>query len=136
MKNVRWGIKWGLVFASVLSGYVLLLYVLRGAVAFDRVGTSVWGVVLFYFSAGIVAGGLVGILRPIATSRLNYVLVATIGTIPVITGAIVAVHGLSFKRWPGGLLFGILAYSVFMGVVMGSWAWNRRQRTNPSSVSE
>src|SRR5271156_3860771 len=108
IRNVRWGVGWGVGIAGVLSVFVLLSYIVHGRASFDRLGTSVWAVILFYFAAAVVAGGLVGMLRPIATSRGKYILVAVVAFVPVSMGVTVTLYGM---RWPPGWLFFTGGYS-------------------------
>lgn len=69
--NLRTGIEWGISFAAVYSGYVGLLWLIRGDVPFRAASTTVLEVVVAYCLAGLLGGALFGLLLPLGQRWLG-----------------------------------------------------------------
>lgn len=88
------GIKWGLMFASVLSLFVTAVYLFGGSAPFSAKGVTWAQVVLLYFAGGIVGGALVGLLLPLAsTTTLGAGFVGWLASIPIGAGGAMLVSG-------------------------------------------
>ena len=65
------GITTGIVMATLCSGYVTLLVLIRGTDALTPYGASYATIVLGYYAAGAAIGCLVGLMLPLAHSRVG-----------------------------------------------------------------
>jgi len=71
LDNLRWGVRWGLWYASAFSAWVLVLSVIHRSVRWPKYGMTTWGIVGTYYLAALVVGPTVGALRPLANSRIG-----------------------------------------------------------------
>ena len=114
----------GLCFAAFYSAYVCLLYLIRGAAPFERLGTSLIVVIGTYFFGGIAAGVIVGILQPFARWRLGAIGIGIIAAFFVFFGIEVAADGLPW-RWTSDNWITLLALPVLFGTFAGNSFWKR-----------
>jgi hypothetical protein len=127
MKNLRWGLSWGIAFACVLSLYAVGLATVRGTAPFDRVGISLGVAVAVYFGIGLVAGATAGLLRPYGRTRVGAICVGVVTGLPIGVGIQFVLSG-PHRAWPRGALLFAVCYGAGMGGVAGLWAWNRQSR--------
>jgi hypothetical protein len=78
LQRIKTGVGIGLIFASLYSLYMIGLYVIQGEEPFPRMGTTVLTVIATYFSGGITAGAVVGILRPLGRWRLGAIFIGIV----------------------------------------------------------
>ena len=71
MRNVAWGIRGGLVFASCFSLLAIVSYETGNAKVFAEFGVSLGRLLAWYFTCGLAGGLLVGLLRPFAQGRFE-----------------------------------------------------------------
>ncbi len=62
--NLRVGFEWGMAFAVIYSAFVIVLPMFRGSEPFREAHTSLPAVIAAYFAAGLVGGGIFGLLLP------------------------------------------------------------------------
>ena len=94
LANVRWGLRWGLLFATAFSLWVLAASLLRGSFDWPQYGTTTWGVVAAYYVAALIGGTAVGILRPLSNWRIGtFVLGWIVGSL--VYGAVAVVTGIA-----------------------------------------
>lgn len=122
--DIRWGIRVGLSFAALFSAWVLVLYTTQGPGAFERLGVTVWGAVLTYLTGGVVAGAIVGALRPLAKTRVGAMAVGVLAALPVAAAACYLLYGAPL-HWKRSVVIACGIYAVFIGLVCGSWFWSR-----------
>lgn len=108
------GIRWGLKVAGVYCAYVIVLYILTGGNAFMEIGVSLPTVLVVYLLGGVVGGGLVGVLLPIAqSSLLGAMAIGILGMAPIITGAVITVYGV--PPWKSNAMRPIIGLSIMLG---------------------
>ncbi len=123
--DLRWGVKAGWAFAGVLSAWVLILSLLQGSTRFEKLGVTTGTIIVTYFAAGTVAGGLVGLLRPLTRSRVGAVVVGALAGIIVYTAISVAMDG-----WANiDLVFGAICGIPVGGALGYHLSGTGRQRT-------
>jgi RsiW-degrading membrane proteinase PrsW (M82 family) len=120
-RNVLWGVKAGLFFASFYSLFVLLLYAFRGEEPSESKGVSLLAVVVTYFIGGVLGGAIVGLLRPFTRERWGAIVVGMIAALPVVLGFSFAMYG-SIATWEGSTWGGTLLTTVVLGTI-GALAW-------------
>src|SRR5947209_6926826 len=116
LDRIKHGVAIGLVFACLYSGYVGILYLLRGSEPFSRLGTTVLVVIASYFAGGISGGAVVGILQPLGRSLLGAIFVGIVAACFVFLGIGVAADGppshwddVAWISWSGcALVFGVI----------------------------
>ncbi len=123
-RDMMWGVRMGLLFASLFCAYAVAIFATQGSKSFDRLGVSLPAVLVVYCVGGAVAGAVVGLLRPLAVSRWGAMAVGVLAAVPVSAAALVALEG-SPSRWSKDDLMGIVLYAIVMGVVGGNWFWIR-----------
>ena len=79
--NIRWGIRFGLIFAAILIAFVSIGYVLRpNSPSHQRIGwLQVFG---SYLAGGAVCGLVLGACRPLITSLSRSILLGPVIAFP------------------------------------------------------
>jgi|RhiMethySRZTD1v2_1073278.scaffolds.fasta_scaffold1413962_1 hypothetical protein len=109
---------WGLFIATGFSVWVVGLYLRRGAAPFEKLGTTLWAVILLYFCAAIVVGPFVGLLLPLARANAaGAALVGTVTAIPIYGMAAVMLEG--FRGWTLSKALALLVIALLFGVPVG-----------------
>jgi hypothetical protein len=125
LRNLRWGAGWGLSLASLFSLYVFALSIIRGSAPFDRHGISPAEVIQAYLVGGVVAGALIGLLRPLTRWGWGAALLGLIASIPIVGLIGLALHG------PDPSSSEILAQAitaVLLGPSVAFMLWRQLQR--------
>jgi hypothetical protein len=118
--NLRWGVTYGLIGASLYVAFVSAVALLSGSTRFDRYGLHLGQIIAAYVAAGVAIGLLLGVLRPWATSPLAWALIGALSG-PLFYGAVgVTMDGLSMETVRTALILG-----VPMGLVCGFGLWWR-----------
>src|SRR5438045_2937313 len=122
LRNLRWGIGWGVVMAVGFSLFALLQYLLRGEQVFARLGLTFVDLIKSYLGAGVVCGTVIGFLRPITRWRWGGMLVGVLLT-GIGYGAIFISFDGSPQRWPthNWVVLGIVA--IVFGIYTGNREW-------------
>jgi hypothetical protein len=116
--NIKWGVWWGLRFAAFFTAIVLLEYIALGSAPFDHIGISPKAAIAAYFASGILAGAVVGALRPFTNTLYGSVGVGIVGAF-VVAAAIVSVKSGPPNRWGfvewATVVIGAVVYGVYLG---------------------
>jgi len=107
------GIIIGLVFAVIYSVIATLVYVAAGFP--EGEGAGLPEIILSYFAGGILAGAIIGWLRPYSNTRIGSVIVGIIGAFPVLLGF----YLVEFGRIDADGLIVTAPLSVIMGGILG-----------------
>jgi hypothetical protein len=78
-ENIRLGLFVGLALATVYSAWALGLFLLSGEEPFAKNQTSLFAVLLTYYTAGAVGGALLGSLLPLSRSFLGRFVLGIVG---------------------------------------------------------
>lgn len=122
LRNLRWGIANGLGGAAAFSGIVLIISLLRGSTQFVQYGATTWSIIGSYFAAGLIAGVVLGLLRPLAKYWLGTLITATLCSICVVGAIGYAMDGQLDVEM--ALTLGAM-YGVMVSVIY--W-WHKRKR--------
>ena len=114
VRNLRWGVGWGLVGASLLGAFVLLQF-LFGALEGRALGIG--AILIIYSVTGIFGGLILGVLRPIASKRSGAVLIAFLIAIPFAITVRFAKWG--FSPWTRGDTIGVLIGASLLAFIYG-----------------
>lgn len=112
------GIGWGWRFAAVYIVFVLGLFLLRGPGPFERSGTTLPMVIAAYTVAGLIGGGIFGILLPLGRTRFGAALLGLIVAVPVIHVVTLAVDLEGASR-----LTVVLLTASLLGPMSGVGLW-------------
>lgn len=96
-RNIRWGVIWGFGIAVALSLVAITWGGLRAVLLPDTEwpkGVHLLGIIGVYLFGGLVAGGLVGLLRPALRWWLGRRIVGIFVAVPIMFGVRTAVSGL------------------------------------------
>jgi hypothetical protein len=123
-ENARWGVRWGLRVAVVFAAIAILSALLRVALLdIDRtaLASATAQTLVLYMVAAIVAGSIVGVLRPLSVTWLGAFLVGFVAGVPVALGALLMIVG------PGGMTSSVIALGAVMAIgwsgVASSMIW-------------
>ncbi len=100
IRNLRWGIRGGLLFAGFLSIWVVVLVAMNLSLTIQVRGktpVNAIAVIAVYLGAGIVGGVLVGLLRPWLRLKAVTVLATVLTVIPLSLAVRVLLKG--FEPW-------------------------------------
>jgi len=118
LASFRAGISGGLFIATIYAAFAVVVFVTRGPEAFGANRTSLQGALLTYYSAGLVAGGLTGILVPLCRNAFGLLLICLLDGFIAFACITVAMHG-PFWIWTSsqwteatflGMLFGLVGF--------------------------
>lgn len=126
-QNVLWGIRRGLSAALAFSAYVLLLYLFRGAAPFEANDTSLGAVIAAYLFGGLVAGAIIGLLRPFTKRKVGAIIAGIVAAVPVYAAVVFAVNG--FAPWTLMDAVFVAVASLYVGALAGflTWKWTRNR---------
>jgi len=81
--------------AIIYCVWVVVLYLLGGSEPFSRLGITLTRLILTYLAVGVVAGGVIGLLRPLTQTGLGAFLVGYPAAMPITAGLMICIYG-----WP------------------------------------
>ena len=119
--NIRWGIRFGLIFAAVLIAFVSIGYVLRPNSPSHQMNAwlQVFG---SYLAGGVVCGLVLGACRPLITSLSRSILLGPVIAFPFY--AIIAiVFGDPFWQWDSVSWVIFAVGAVMVGAPVGGFYW-------------
>ncbi len=120
-ENIRWGVRFGLIFASVLIAFVSIGYVTRpnSPIHLQYGWPQVVGA---YLVSGLVCGLVAGVCRPLITSLARSILLG-----PVVAFPFFAIIGISIGHpfWKWDMVFWTIAVIlvVLLGSIVGGIYW-------------
>src|SRR6266513_4354116 len=123
--NLRWGLRYGALFALAFGVGIGLTVIIQGAGAFASYHPSVLELLLGGVGLWILGGLVVGLARPLAESSLGYLVVATLAGVFVASAVLIIVSGWSYFSVGTALLFGFL---------LGQRFWIARRNSSRSAV--
>ena len=77
-QNLRWALSWAGWLAAAFSAWVVLASLARGSFQWPEYHATTWKIILSYWVAALLGGGLVGLLRPVTQFRFGAFLVGWI----------------------------------------------------------
>ena len=129
IENLKTGFRWGLLYAVGFTVLAVIVGVVRGVggglADWSEASRALAFVAGAYFAAGIVSGGLVGLLLPIGRSRAGAAVLGFIGGIPVY-GIVGMAATPPHTWWPGLLIITLIAATV-VGAPLGLLIWRDEQ---------
>ena len=111
--RVRQGVKYGIVMAAVYSAFAVFVRLSQGPEPFRDGGVSVPSLLLAYFSGGVVAGVLVGLLAPLARRLVGALLLGFIVAMPVMYFIAIAMSPV--EEWDGEAVGVSIVAAAFLG---------------------
>ena len=131
--NLKWGLKYGLTIALVFTMIAAVSLVLVGEQAFDERGTSFLELIEFYALGGCVGGAILGLLRPLAATKLGTVFIGMcIGF--CVWGGFLAQH-IGLRNLEPFDYF-TLAFAALIGGPFGASFFLRDQKSETSSTNK
>ncbi len=94
--SLRWGVAWGLWFATAYAAFAVLLAVMRGTTWHPVIGLSTWHLVGIYYAAGVAAGLALGLARPVTESRTGTFAIGVVAAAVCYAGFVLATVGLGW----------------------------------------
>ena len=93
--NLKWGVKGGLRFAVFYSLWIGLLFLIGGPETFGRLGVTVTRLMATYVAVGVLAGAMIGLLRPLTGNDFGAFVVGYLTAVPITAG-----FGICLNGWP------------------------------------
>ena len=96
VRNVRWGIGWGLSLAvgfSILGFIPALIRALTSSAALGGRAVSFFVIIAIYVVSGVSAGAVVGLFRPILRNPFGAALAGVVAAVPVAVAIRVGIIG-------------------------------------------
>ena len=115
IRKVIWGVRYGLAFAALFMAWAVFVRIVGGADAFGEKGTTLLTVLALYLFGGVAAGGIVGLLRPIARWRIGSAIVGIICAEVIYGAGWIALNGPREK----GAVVVVTLIAVFTGIPGG-----------------
>jgi hypothetical protein len=116
-RDLGWGLGWSLGYGVILSAWAALVW--PGWGYHPKYGVALATLVALYFGIALMAGLVLGLLRPLTRTALG----------SLILGAVIATLGvLGFARVGGPISPGVVVLAIVLGIVIGyqwgfqSWA--------------
>jgi hypothetical protein len=116
--NLRWGMMRGLFFGIFYSVFALIVYLFRGADAFNAYGLTLGSLVAAYALGGLISGAVVGALRPLTRWYAGHIVIGVAATIPAMLGVGLAMYG-AFSRWTSEDVGSVVMAIVVLGPLFG-----------------
>lgn len=91
-RNIRWGVTRGLQLALVYCVFALIISAANPG-AFQANDTTLTEVLMLYIATGIVAGAIVGSMRPLLAEKRTAYFPATLAATVSVFGAMVMLYG-------------------------------------------
>jgi hypothetical protein len=130
MGNLKWGVKGGLGIASLYCVWVGVLYLLQGSEPFSRQGVGLPTVLATYVAVGVIAGAVIGLLRPLTRNDFGAFVVGYLAAVPITAGLMICVNGWptawTVRRWHE---FPVMV--LLFGTMVGFELSRRRDELHP-----
>ena len=124
LRDIKWGIGWGLWLASGFSVIVVVLAGFRGSTDYPELGLTTPRIIALYYLLALIGGSVVGILRPFTKSKLGgFVVGSIIGTL-VYGGAGFAIKDVEWQF--------MVPAAVILGLAVGGTAGYQTVKTERS----
>ena len=124
LRNLRWGVLYGLAYAAVASVWVAVIALARHETYFAQYGLALAQLIALYALAGVAGGIVVGLLRPLTGHPIGAAAVGVIAGIPAMLVFFIALSDdprpLTNIDWRGGVLL-----STLIGGPTGYLRWRR-----------
>jgi MFS family permease len=128
VRDVRWGIGWGLAFAVGFSLIALVSFAFGDPRQFAEMGLAPATTLGAYAFGGVVGGTLVGLLRPLTRWRAGAGLVGIVACLPLSLGFLVAMHGTP-SQWTRTQVTAGLLTALLLGTACGTLWWEEPPTT-------
>ena len=122
VRDVRWGIGWGLAFAAAFSLIALASFALGDPRQFARMGVTPGTTVGAYAFGGAVGGTLVGLLRPLTRWRAGSGVVGVVACLPLSLGFLLAMRGPP-SHWTTSNVGAGVVTALLLGTACGTLWW-------------
>lgn len=83
MANIRWGIRYGVIFAAFYCATALAIFAVEGSGAFSRYDITLGRTLASYVLGGILGGATLGLLRPLTRYWAGSACVGVFAALPV-----------------------------------------------------
>jgi hypothetical protein len=134
--NAKWGVKGGLRAAVVYCLWVGLLFLIGGPETFSRLGVTLTTVMATYVTVGVLAGAVIGLLRPLTGNGFGAFVVGYLAAVPITAGIMICLKGWP-STWTIGLWHSFPMLVLIFGTMVG-YELDRRAdelRARPDSKS-
>lgn len=122
IRDVFWGIGWGLAFAVFFSLVAVAMTVLSGGETIERQGVSLAASIGVYFLGGITGGTFLGLLRPLTKRRIGSAVVGFLVMIPANFVLWLVIAG-PVHTWGKAEWIALVLGALMLGVPGGYFYW-------------
>lgn len=111
--DLKWGIGWGLWMAAGFSGIALVVTGFRGSADYPDFGLTIRSIILLYFALGLIAGAVLGVLRPFTRTKSGGFFVGWLIGSLVYGGAGFLIPDVTIAMLPVALILGLAVGGTF-----------------------
>lgn len=120
----------GFVVGCLYALYVVVLYVIRGAAPFERVGITLPKIVAAYLCTGPVAGAVIGALHPLTRRLAGLIFVAILAAFTAAVGVGISMYGF-VGQWSERHWLQMILSALLLGAITGVLLWSARTPPGP-----
>lgn len=120
IRNMRWGVGGGLGIAVIYCVWVTIVYLVFGDDPFTRQGVTLLRVIETCLAAGLSAGAVIGLLRPVAENEFGAFGVGLNAGVPISAGLVICVEGWP-STWSRSVRHLFPVFTLLVGTAVGSY---------------
>ena len=124
VKNILWGVKIGAGFGLLYCVAALVIFALQGTEPFEHNDVELPSVLVLYLSSGIVAGAIVGALRPLTRTKAGAMLVGVVAVTPLAFGIGTMLYGLP-NSWSSDIWITVAIFILIFGPAGANTLWGK-----------
>ena len=104
--NIRWGLTWAFWLAAAFSAWVLVLSLARRSwrLQFDDLEMTAAQIIAGYYAAALIAGSVLGLLRPLSRWRVGTFIIGAIAGTLVYATIGITMYGWNEALWVAPVL--------------------------------
>lgn len=131
IRNALWGVTWGVGMAMWFTLIATVIYVIAGAQRLEGFPMTLPALIGTYCAGGILAGFVVGLLRPLGRRWWGAMLIGVVGAFLTMLSVGIAMEGW-ITRWDRSNFEAAVTYSLLAGPVTGLLVWWKYVRNSHS----
>ena len=125
--NLKWGVKGGLTLAAFYCVWVGVLFLIGGP---ESLGVGLTRLMATYVAVGVVAGAVMGLLRPLTGNDFGAFVVGYLAAVPITAGLMICLYGWP-STWTARLTHEFPMLVLVFGTIVGFQLTRRGDEVRP-----